>query len=549
MLEQARMSLVAFLGDSDQRVFVLKGPWGIGKSFFVRQFLLNNRDELPPFVSYTSVFGLRNIREVREVMLGCIQPTRYSWIGTLWRWISSFFSKFHISGWGVSLNVPNVSNSAFWALAKKHGILVVFDDLERAHEDLAPEEMLGLASSLTENSKAKVLLVFNADKLASNASKALATYREKVIDTELEFKPSTDELVKAFLGEPDLEPIVCDCLEISGGANIRLILRIKRALSYFRQALTKDGFQITLQDASQIARLVWLYHVSPTQLTLEKLKHVAVHRYLDESARKTATAEDRRTGDLYTRGGVRFTDLDELILSYLECGYLAPESLKRFRAQIESTIARADYQRRDREAYDPYTANFRATAEQVTAPAEKFLDEYADKIDLGSLRRHCEFLEAFGVSTAKWFCQHVTTVVGELDAEACKQYLSVIHDPVVRTLLERRAAVLKDEFDPKKTIERIVRSRSWHEDDLSALNSMPDSYYIDWFRTDAGELLSPLRSFLSICNAFPQAGTGGELKQKLIRVLREIAKDNLANEIRVSKFLQIPLSDGQEKSD
>src|SRR5258708_36771832 len=110
MLKQAEESLIAFLGDSDQRVFALKGPWGIGKSFFVRQFLRANRDQLPSFVSYTSIFGLRDIREVRDVMRGCIEPTRYSWFGKLSRWFNSCLSSLHFSAGGVSLNVPNVSN-------------------------------------------------------------------------------------------------------------------------------------------------------------------------------------------------------------------------------------------------------------------------------------------------------------------------------------------------------------------------------------------------------------------------------------------------------
>jgi len=212
MLEQARQSLMSFLSDPGQRVFALKGPWGIGKSFFVRHFLDDNRDKLPPFASFTSVFGLRNIREVRDVMLGCIESTRRPWLGRVFRGLTSLFSRFHLTGFGVSLNVPNVSNGAFWALAKKHGVLIVLDDLERAHTDLAPEEILGFASSLTENSRAKVLLIFNADKLPQDSAQVLATYREKVIDAELEFRPDTKELVRAFLHEPNLENTVCEPL-------------------------------------------------------------------------------------------------------------------------------------------------------------------------------------------------------------------------------------------------------------------------------------------------------------------------------------------------
>jgi hypothetical protein len=479
MLKQAEDSLIAFLKDADQRVFVLKGPWGIGKSFFVRQFLLTNREQLPPFISYTSVFGLRNIREVRDVMLGCIEPKGHSWIGKLPRLFTRFLSWLRISVWGISLSVPDASNAAFWRIAKKYGILIVFDDFERTHKDLASEEILGLASSLTENSQAKVLFIFNEERLDNERSNALALYREKVVDTEVEFRPSTEELVKAFLCDPDLDSVVCKCLEVSGGANIRLILRVKRALSYLRERLKTEDLQITAEDAAQIARVVWLYHVSPIQLTKEKLHSAEIRRYLRRDDTNFGTPADRELSTLAEAGDVRPSDLDELVLTYLKNGYLSAESLKEFGAKVESTTARAEYQRREREAYDPYVRNFRASTEEIVAPVQKLLDDYADKIDLRSLRNHCQFLEAFGYPTSSWWRQHVSAFAPSLDTNGCKQYLQVLTDPDARSVVENRAATLKAEYDPRSAIERIARNRGWSEDDMDSLNSLPDSYYLD----------------------------------------------------------------------
>jgi hypothetical protein len=543
MLKQAEDSLVVFLKDADQRVFVLKGPWGIGKSFFVRRFLLTNRKQLPPFISYTSVFGLRTIREVRNVMLGCIEPKGHSWVGKLPRLFTRFLSWLRISCGGISLSVPDASNAAFWRIAKKYGILIVFDDFERTHKDLAPEEVLGLASSLTENSRAKVLFVFNEDRFNKEQSNALALYREKVVDTEVEFRPSTEELVKAFLSEPDLDSIVCKCLEVSGGANIRLILRVKRALSYLRERLKTENLQITAEDAAQIARVVWLYHVSPVQLTNEKLQSAAIGRYLRREDKNFGTSADRELSTLVENADVRPSDLDELVISYLRNGYLSAESLKEFAAKMESTTARAEYQRRQREAYDPYLRNFRPSTEEIVAPVQKLLDDYADKIDLVSLRNHCQFLEAFGCPTSIWYRQHVSAFASGLDINGCRQYLQILTDPDARSVVESRAAKLKAEFDPQAAMERIVQNRGWSEDDINSLNSLSDSYYLNWFRNDEGELLSLLRSFLSICRALPEQGPRWELGQRLTRLLRDVAKDNLANQMRVSKFFEIPLAE------
>jgi tRNA A37 threonylcarbamoyladenosine biosynthesis protein TsaE len=39
VIDTATKRLIAFLEASDERVFALKGPWGAGKSFFVRDVL------------------------------------------------------------------------------------------------------------------------------------------------------------------------------------------------------------------------------------------------------------------------------------------------------------------------------------------------------------------------------------------------------------------------------------------------------------------------------------------------------------------------------
>jgi ATP-dependent Lon protease len=65
-IKRATETLVEFLRHEDQRVLALKGPWGVGKSLFVRNFIAENRERLPPFVAFASVFGLRSLAEVRR---------------------------------------------------------------------------------------------------------------------------------------------------------------------------------------------------------------------------------------------------------------------------------------------------------------------------------------------------------------------------------------------------------------------------------------------------------------------------------------------------
>ena len=101
------------------------------------------------------------------------------------------------TGW---FGIAELGDAAYWYLAKTKGLFAIIDDIERA-PDLEMDQLLGLASSLTENVNTKVLLVLNADKLSEESTNVFARYREKVVDAELLFNPTAQEIVEAYLHE------------------------------------------------------------------------------------------------------------------------------------------------------------------------------------------------------------------------------------------------------------------------------------------------------------------------------------------------------------
>ena len=539
-IERATDALSQFLRDDDQRVLALKGAWGIGKSFFVRRFLEEKPERLPPFVAYASVFGLRSLAEVRDVVSGCIEPKNAATVSKVSRTVSKFLSSIRPSAFGFGFNIPDLSNAAFWHLAKKKGLLVILDDLERAHTQLNLEELLGFASSLTENSKAKVLLIFNEDGLTDDRATALARYREKAIDAELEYRPSTTELVKKFLPVPAVHDAVIQCLEASGGPNIRLILRIKRATRDLKEALAGFDLKVGDDDLRQSSRIVWLFHVAPIPITDETLKNCWMQNHTHRSDRDGSSTVAKEVSELAKAGGLDLTDLDSLIVEYLRCGFFPHEALDKFAQEVRTGRQKLEYQHRSRAAYVPFTSNFQATPEEAATPVERLLDDYADKIDLETLKRHCDFVAGFGRPTAKWWVQHVQAVAPNLTDYLLKEYLTVVTDSAAREILERRHADLTETFDAKATIHRIAKQQSWHEDDMAALNSLPADFYRDWFRSEDGDFLVMIRSFLRVCPATPPGGNGPAVREKIVQVLQGIACENPANEMRVHDLLKLP---------
>lgn len=540
-LQRATNTLVAFLKDEDQRVAALKGAWGVGKSFFVRTFIKERRETLPPFVAFASVFGLRTLEEVRSVVMGSIETTAIQKALRTGRSLSKFLSQIRPSIAGIGFNIPDLSNAAFWYLAKNKGILVVLDDLERAHDDLSLDELLGFASSLTENSKAKVLLIFNEGNLNEERAKKLSRYREKVIDAELEYRPNAAELVRRFLPTTAVHEALIRCLNASGGPNIRLILRAKRAIRDVEHALKKSGFDADKDDLAQIARVMWFYHVSPRPVTVETLKKCYTQNVLTRSRREENSEEDKQIAELADAGGLQLTDLDELVVEYLRSGYLSDEVLAEFVSEEKKRRQKAEYQRRSWEAYRPWANDFRAGLSEVVEPVEKLLDDYADKIDLQTLRGHCDFLSGFGRETTKWWVQHVKSFAPSLEPHWLEEYLAGVPDHAALEILKQRQASLVETFDAKATIWRIVEKQSWHPDDIATLNLLSSEHYRKWLRTEQDEgFLSTLRGFLRICHPSSSESNSAALGNKLFEVLREIAGEDPVNERRVYVFLGVP---------
>ena len=529
-IARAAKTLEEFLKSSDQRVLAFKGPWGIGKSFFIREFLGSNAKILPPFTTFASVFGLRTLSEVRDTVVGCMESVSHKGLATAGKIVSKAAAKI----W----DLPDISNTAFWHLAKSKGMLVVLDDIERAHKELSLEELLGYASSLTENSKAKVILIFNEGNIDGENAKILTRYREKVIDIELEYLPCTKELVDKFLQFPAVHEKVVQCLEAGGGANIRLLLRIKRALRDFSKLMEGREPRVTEEDLSQVAALTWLFYSSPLPVDGKTLSGGWVRRRMGRPG--DISREEKRQDELIIAVNLQPTTLDQLVLNYLITGYFSESLTKKYQEEELTGNEKEEYQRRNREAYGPYTNNFRALLKEVADPVKKLLDDYADKIDIRTLKMHCDFIAELGFATGKWWQRHVEAFVSKWDLDGCRQYLEVVTDPATIAILRNRQRELAENFDPKAAILRITKSSSWHPDDITNLNCVSELKYFKWFNREGGDFLVVLRSFIIMFLMNPGDGAASTLRDKIFNVLHKIARKNRVNEMRIYGFLGVP---------
>ena len=164
---------------------MLTGPWGIGKSFHVKQYVtsLQKRGKK---VAYVSLYGVKSIDEIAVSILAALTPKLDTKLAKLGGQIVRSVLTKYAGGNG---------EAAIAWLPDAFCDLLIMDDLERAA--LPPVEVLGFVNTFIEHEDRKVVIVANEAELKDPES--YRRVREKVIGMTFEFAEETDTALQHFI--------------------------------------------------------------------------------------------------------------------------------------------------------------------------------------------------------------------------------------------------------------------------------------------------------------------------------------------------------------
>ena len=118
-------------------------------------------------------------------------------------------------------------------MAAGGGKVIVIDDIERKHEKLGIDEVLGFIDEYSKQYGSRFVLVLNDDQLSSKdgQEKLWATFREKVIDNEIRLSTSSDEAFSIAIGlAPSVYAAEIKRASVTCGlTNIRIVVKVIRA--------------------------------------------------------------------------------------------------------------------------------------------------------------------------------------------------------------------------------------------------------------------------------------------------------------------------------
>ena len=189
----------------------IDGPWGCGKTFYVKNVLLpkieeneiqkedtfkeegNTYEKRVPLM--VSLFGVKSIDDIAKQLLFASTNSRYGFSEKRIEGMKKAFSNIAKCvpylkelDWDKVLEVP--SSSCLKLL--NEASIIILDDFERLSNEIETEDVLGFVNDLVENYNFKVILISNQDKFKESAK----IFKEKVIEKTIPFRIDASNIIK-----------------------------------------------------------------------------------------------------------------------------------------------------------------------------------------------------------------------------------------------------------------------------------------------------------------------------------------------------------------
>ncbi len=203
--------------DKSKQAIMLNGEWGIGKSYYIKEELVNYLKKNNIETIIVSVYGLRNIAELSKAIYFESRINKVIKKAEKATVIAKVILKGISSFYGINLSVSDKDIIKLFKKTNLKDTLIIIEDLERSNIDIY--EVLGYVNDIIDE-EGKVLFVANEKELIKRAEKhevnnfkkesegkrknndfenRYLMHKEKTIGDTLEFNGNVKEAVRQFL--------------------------------------------------------------------------------------------------------------------------------------------------------------------------------------------------------------------------------------------------------------------------------------------------------------------------------------------------------------
>jgi hypothetical protein len=529
--------VLAFLQSDQQRVLLIHGRWGTGKTYFWKRFVKQNtRTITEAYYSYVSLFGSTSLSDVKSIVIFGGDPLRAArGMEDVVDRIKNRFARVRKRFGAVS--VPYIGNLAsilpsFEELLIKD-YLVCFDDLERRNRQLDLEQFFGLVSVLKEQNNCRIVIVCNEEELSPRDRRILAKYREKIVDRQLSFEPPFEENFRLIFSDTD--QTTRDIFEALHLNNIRVFQQTSWCLRYFQPYLAGCGDAFVQQFRQQCVKLACVHYALSKHLTFEQVQTESWLLAGWEQRAEIQTESSRLIEQL------KFSpsEADELIIDYLRNGYCDRSKLKEVVARLNENLKRREGDAAIHGVWALVYDDFQADLSAVEDAASKCIEQFRGYLRIDSLKYLLDFLHEMDTEfdKTKLLEQLALEAVGTTDFEILQQVQTAgVSEAVKSAVAKRRVELL-----PTHTIGDLIAALSypdgWNPKDYLTLDAYSEDELYDWLlKAQGSRLIGDIAVVVVRARTSAPEEKGRALADKLQRVMAKLAERSKLDEFRVTRY-------------
>ena len=562
-IDRATNELVRFLSNEDPEVLCIRGEWGVGKTYALKEVAkslsLTNQIALPRF-SYVSLFGIGSLSELKSSIFDNTMSSNSVFDipevgGALINNLPGVekalrkgrkLQAFLPGAWG-SKNALILMERAAFSFVKKQ--VVCLDDLERAGKEVGAKEVLGIASFLKEERGCKVIIILNDEKLTGADAEDYKAQFEKVVDSSIVFEPTLKEIAKISIDE-DLEKreYFEECIVNIRLRNIRVVSKIQRMIRLFIHECGVAGDDLK-QVIATLTLAGWVKFEAGSLATLEDLKEY--NSLMMEMAAQRDGAEPLpdwvSIPNALSYG--HSDQVDRVIIEALDRGYVDPLEFAEAKAERDEELGPSRENEEFSGAWDLYHGRLdKSDAEIVDAILEGMRSDYRSVSLLnfnGTIRmfRELGFDEKADAAIEEYFAEKDFDR-RQLDKEL-RMWGHEDIDPAISERFEALKAEYVDERDPKEVLRGIAATSSWNPEDMELLSGLGKERLIDELDQiqNPGELRSVLKFLIRFAGSTePEYKAFGEASDAALMELSARSTNN-EQKIRALGYRPVERSD------
>jgi len=550
-IEIVKTQIYEFLASDKPEVLAIKGAWGVGKTYSWNKFLCNAKNDNAIALerySYVSLFGINSLDSFKYTIfehvisrdiIGAeanIDTFRSNTTGLL-----EMLGRKSV-GWfrGASILkdfTPAIESLSFLSLNKS---LICVDDLERRGANLSMKDALGLVSQLKEQKACKVVLLLN-DK--EDGLEDYKKYREKVIDVELKFEPTSSESADiAFNESPDEIKPLAEFSQRLDIKNIRVLKKIERLVKLALPLTEGYEPEIKHQVFHSLVLFSWCYYC--TVDGAPPLKFVTNMGYDVWGLGEKKEDDEEKTNWKNSVSNYEYLHTDELDLVLAEAvrtGYIIEGKFREEATKKNDQLLASKSEGSFSETWRLYHDSFENNEEEVISKLYESFMKNVNNITPtnlnGTVRLFRELGEDGKASEIISYYLDSRKSEKELFNMENNNFFGDIRDPEIIDKFNsayQESIIVENAID---VLKRIAGKNGWNQKDEIVLSNTTEDEYYDLFKSEVGDHLS---SYVHACLQFGKFGNASdqqkEISKRSTAALKRIASESELNKRRVKKY-------------